>query len=55
MDFIKSNIEDLTWWSSGYDGTSKTGGKGSVPGWGTKIPHAMGGNFPQKQYRDSQK
>ena len=20
----------------------KTGGKGSVPGWGTKIPHAMG-------------
>ena len=30
----------LPWWFSGYDCTSTAGDLGSIPGWGTKIPHA---------------
>ena len=31
---FKSEVEELPWWSSGYDPNS--GGLGSIPGWGTR-------------------
>jgi len=32
----------LPWWSSGYNAMlPMQGDTGSIPGWGTKIPHAM--------------
>ena len=40
--FYKINIVGLPWWSSGKESPSNAGDTGSIPGWGTKIPHAMG-------------
>ena len=32
---------------------SSAGDEGSIPGWGTKIPHAVGKLRPEPQYRAS--
>ena len=32
----------LPWWSSGKESPSNAGDMGSIPGWGTKSPHATG-------------
>ena len=39
---IKSTLQGLPWWSSGKESTLQSKDAGSIPGQGTKIPHAPG-------------
>ena len=36
---VKNGFLGTTWWSSSLDSTNAEG-VSSIPGWGTKIPHA---------------
>jgi len=38
--YLKIYAREIPWWSSAWNYTSTIGGMGSIPGWGTKIPHA---------------
>ena len=35
-------MAELLWWSKGWESTFQWRDTGSIPGWGTKIPHASG-------------
>ena len=40
-------VERLPWWSSGKESPYNAGDAGSIPGQGTKIPHAVGQLSPR--------
>ena len=48
---FKTDKQGLPWWSSGEELPSNAGDVGSIPGWGTKIPHAAGQLSPRHNYR----
>ena len=43
----KQRLSGLPWWSSGKESALQCRGRGSIPGQGTKIPHAAGQLSPR--------